>query len=60
MAILCWAAKNSLRGTTSINRFPTPLKQKLLETGYNVTIVYGNLKSKNSQDYVQKPQRIRS
>ncbi len=30
--------------------------QKWFETGYNVTIVYRNLKSENSQDYSQKPQ----
>jgi hypothetical protein len=38
---------------------PTPIEQKWLETGlYSVvSIVYGNLKSENSQDYAQKPQR---
>ncbi len=36
---------------------PPPLEQKWFETGCNVNIVYGNLKSENSQDYAQKPQR---
>ncbi len=35
-----------------------PIEQKWFETGlYNVNIVYGNLKSENSQDNAQKPQR---
>jgi hypothetical protein len=33
---------------------PSPLEQKWFETGCNVNIVYGNLKSENSQDNVQK------
>jgi hypothetical protein len=36
---------------------PPPLEQKLFETGLQVNIVHGNLKSENSQDYAQKPQR---
>ncbi len=37
---------------------PPPLiEQKWFETGCNVNIVYGNLESENSQDYVQKPQQ---
>jgi hypothetical protein len=36
---------------------PTPLLQNWFETGCKVNIVYGNLKSENSQDYAQKPQR---
>jgi hypothetical protein len=36
---------------------PSPLEQKLFETGFSVNIVYENLKSENSQDYAQKPQR---
>jgi hypothetical protein len=35
---------------------PTPRKSGL-KLVCNVNIVYGNLKSENSQDYVQKPQR---
>ncbi len=36
---------------------PHPLEQKWFETGCNVNIVYGNLKSENSQNYAQKPRR---
>ncbi len=36
--------------------FPEP-EQKGFETGLNVNIAYGNLKSENSQDYGQNPQR---
>ncbi len=36
---------------------PPPSQQKWFETGYNVNIVYVNLKAVNSQDYAQKPQR---
>jgi hypothetical protein len=31
--------------------------QSGLKLDYNVNIVFGNLKSENSQDYAQKPQR---
>ncbi len=43
---------------TSTNGFypPPPLQQKWFETGWNVNIVNGNLKSENSQNYAQKPQ----
>ncbi len=36
-----------------------PLEQKWFEIAFvcNANIVYGNLKSENSQDYAQKPQR---
>ena len=41
---------------TSFNGFfPPPLEQNGLKLGCNVKIVYGNLKSENSQDYAQKP-----
>jgi hypothetical protein len=38
---------------------PPQCKSKWFETGVvcNVNIVYMNLKSENSQDYAQKPQR---
>ncbi len=38
---------------------PPSLEKKWFETGLynNVNIVYANLKSENSQDYAQKPQR---
>jgi hypothetical protein len=36
---------------------PPPPEQKWFEMVFNVKIVYGNLKSENSQDYAQKPQR---
>ncbi len=36
---------------------PSPLSKSVLKLVCNVDIVYGNLKSENSQDYVQKPQR---
>ncbi len=35
----------------------TPLKKNGLKQVCNVNIVYGNLKSENSPDYAQKPQR---
>jgi hypothetical protein len=44
---------------TSINGFYSPpllFERKWFETLCNVNIVYGNLKSKNSQDYGQKPE----
>ncbi len=37
---------------------PPSLEQKRFETLCNVNIVYGNLKSENSQNYAQKPQRF--
>ncbi len=36
---------------------PPPPEQKWFETVCNENFVYGNLKSENFQDYVQKPQR---
>ncbi len=36
---------------------PPPLNKSGLKLVYNVNFVYGNLKSENSQDYAQKPQR---
>jgi hypothetical protein len=47
---------------TSNNGFYTPppppsLSKSGLKLVCNVNIVYGNLKSENSQDYAQKPQR---
>ncbi len=36
---------------------PSPLSKSGLKLLCNVNTVYGNLKSKNSQDYAQKPQR---
>ncbi len=36
---------------------PPPLSISSLKLVYNVNIVYRNLKSENSQDYAQKPQR---
>ncbi len=36
---------------------PPPLEQSGLKLVWNVNIVYGNLKSENSQNYAQKPQR---
>jgi len=36
---------------------PPPPLGKVFETGFNVNIVYGNLKHENSQDYSQKPQQ---
>jgi hypothetical protein len=37
--------------------FP-PLSKDGLQLDCNVNILYGNLKSENSQDYAQKPQQI--
>ncbi len=46
---------------TSTNRFfsapPPPLRKTVLKLVCNVKIVYGHLKSANSQDYARKPQR---
>ncbi len=46
---------------TTIKRFypppPLPRSKSSLKLVCNVNIVYGNLKSENSQDYAQKPQR---
>ncbi len=36
---------------------PPHLEKSELKLACNVNIVYGNLKSENSQDYAQKPQR---
>jgi hypothetical protein len=36
---------------------PPPPSKSCLKLVCNVNIVYGNLKSENSQDYAQKPQR---
>jgi hypothetical protein len=36
---------------------PPPLSKSGLKLVCNVNIVYGNLKSENSKDYAQKPQR---
>ncbi len=36
---------------------PPPLSRSGLKLVCNVNIVYGNIKSENSQDYAQKPQR---
>jgi hypothetical protein len=45
---------------TSTNGFysfpPPPLSKNGLKLVCNVNIVYGNLKSENSQGYAQKPQ----
>ncbi len=45
---------------TSTNRFysppPPPPSKSGLKLVWNVSIVYGNLKSENSQDFAQKPQ----
>jgi hypothetical protein len=35
---------------------PLPLGKSGLKSVCNVNIVYGNLRSKNSQDYARKPQ----
>ncbi len=45
-----------------MKRFWLPLtpEQKWFETGFNVNIVYGNLKSENPQDYAQKSQQYRT
>ncbi len=42
---------------TDFTIFPPTLEQKQVETGFNVNIVYGNLKTENSPDYAHKPQR---
>ncbi len=44
---------------TSTNGFYSvpPLSKSDLKLVCNVNIVYGNLKSENSEDYAQKPQR---
>ncbi len=39
----------------AIHSHPPP--QKRFETGCNANIVFGNLKSENSRNYAQKPQR---
>jgi hypothetical protein len=39
------------------SRDTVPLSKSGLKLVCNVNIVYGNLRSKNSQDYAQKPQR---
>jgi hypothetical protein len=48
-----------LQSVTSTNGFysPPPLSNSGLKRVCHVNIVYGNLKSENSQDYAQKSQR---
>ncbi len=50
---------SSLLFTVTTNKFysPHPLSKSGLKLVCNVNIVNGNLKSVNSQDYAQKPQR---
>jgi hypothetical protein len=47
---------------TSTNRYypPSPPSKNGLKLVCWVNIVYGNLKSENSQDYAQKPEILRS
>ncbi len=42
---------------TSTKKFYSPSSLSKSETVFNINIVYGNLKSENSQDYAQTPQR---
>jgi hypothetical protein len=48
---------HAIQSTLLKGFLPPPLEQNWFETGCNVNIVYGNLKSENSQDYALKPQR---
>jgi hypothetical protein len=57
VSLLKFVKKRSLF-TSSTNRFThLPPSKDGLKLGCNVNILYGNLKSENSQVYAQKPQR---
>ncbi len=51
----CYSQSPLLTGTPSPS--PPPLSKSGLKLACNVNIVYGNLKSENSKEYTQKPQR---